>query len=172
MKAKVNNETIPMPFRERYAELMDIIDPFCDLHLNDEYKTVCQQMAADLCYEGSSIVRGKAASWAAGIIWSVGRVNFLSDPSHDPTMTQDEFSKLIKVSPATISAKSREIWDELNLMQLDPSYTVASMLDSNPLVWMTEINGFIIDLRFAPREIQVAAFEKGLIPYVPDDRVS
>jgi hypothetical protein len=30
------------------------------------------------------------------------------------------------------------------------------------------VNGFIIDVRHAPREIQEEAFRKGLIPYLPD----
>jgi hypothetical protein len=160
---------LPIAFRERYAELVEIIRPFCDSHLNDEYKEVCCRMAADLCQDGSPILKGKANSWAAGIIWSVGRVNFLSDPSFEPSMTQLEFSKAIGVSPATISAKSREIWAGLDLMQLDPVYTLISRMDRNPLIWMVEVNGLLIDLRHVPREVQQAAFEQGLIPYVPND---
>jgi hypothetical protein len=161
---------IPMPFRERYAELIDIIDEFCASHLNDEYRDVSNQLAADLCQDGSPILKGKARSWAAGIIWSIGRVNFLSDMSFEPAMSQQEFSKAIGVSPATISAKSRAIWNGLDLIQCDPDYTVVSQADRNPLIWMAEVDGFIMDLRSAPREIQEAAFEEGLIPYIPADR--
>ncbi|NQV24150.1 MAG: hypothetical protein HQ518_07255 [Rhodopirellula sp.] len=161
---------IPMPFRERYAELIEIIDEFCAAHLNDEYKEVSQRLAADLCQDGSPILKGKASSWAAGILWSIGRVNFLSDMSFEPAMTQQEFSKAIGVSPATISAKSRVIWNGLQLSPLDPDYTVASRLDSNPMVWMAEVDGLIMDLSSAPREIQEAAYEQGLIPYIPADR--
>ena len=161
---------IPMPFRERYAELIDIINEFCAAHLNDEYRAVSQRLAADLCQDGSPVLKGKASSWAAGILWSIGRVNFLSDMSFEPAMTQQEFSKAIGVSPATISAKSRDIWNGLDLMPLDPNYSVASQADSNPLIWMVEVDGFIMDLRSAPRELQEAAFEEGLIPYIPADQ--
>lgn len=161
---------IPMPFRERYAELIDIIDEFCAVHLNDEYREVSQQLAADLCQDGSPILKGKASSWAAGIIWSIGRVNFLSDASFEPTMTQQEFSKAIGVSPATISAKSRDIWNGLDLTQFDPDYTVASQIGRNPIVWMFEVDGFLMDLRTAPRELQEEAYEQGMIPYIPADR--
>ena len=37
----------------------------------------------------------------------------------------------------------------------------------NPLVWMAEVNGFLVDLRDMPREVQVIAYDKGMIPYVP-----
>jgi hypothetical protein len=35
---------------------------------------------------------------------------------------------------------------------------------------MAEVNGMLVDLRHMPREVQVIAYEKGLIPYVPADR--
>ena len=44
-------------------------------------------------------------------------------------------------------------------------------MDDNSMVWMLEVNGFIVDIRNAPRELQEVAFQKGLIPYIPADRV-
>jgi hypothetical protein len=35
---------------------------------------------------------------------------------------------------------------------------------------MLEVNGFITDIRRCPREAQVVAFQKGLIPYIPADK--
>ncbi len=35
---------------------------------------------------------------------------------------------------------------------------------------MLKINGFMMDVRDAPREVQEIAFNKGLIPYIPADR--
>jgi hypothetical protein len=43
-------------------------------------------------------------------------------------------------------------------------------MDDNPLIWMLEVNGLLIDIRHCPREAQLVAFEKGLIPYIPADR--
>ena len=43
-------------------------------------------------------------------------------------------------------------------------------MEDNPLVWMLSVNGFLMDIRQAPRDAQVVAFEKGLIPYIPADR--
>ncbi len=36
---------------------------------------------------------------------------------------------------------------------------------------MLEVNGFIIDVRHAAREVQEETFRKGLIPFIPDDTV-
>ena len=54
--------------------------------------------------------------------------------------------------------------------QSAPLRKLTSRLDDNLLVWMLEVNGFLMDIRMAPREAQVAAYEKGLIPYIPADR--
>ena len=43
-------------------------------------------------------------------------------------------------------------------------------MDDNPLVWMLNVNGFVMDIRLAPKEAQEIAFRKGLIPYIPADR--
>jgi hypothetical protein len=45
-----------------------------------------------------------------------------------------------------------------------------SIVDRNPLVWIAEVNGLLVDVRDMPREVQVIAYEKGLIPYVPADQ--
>ncbi len=45
---------------------------------------------------------------------------------------------------------------------MDPDWSTPSMVDQNPLIWGLEVNGLIIDVRHAPREIQEAAFRQGL----------
>jgi hypothetical protein len=35
---------------------------------------------------------------------------------------------------------------------------------------MTKINGMLADLRDMPREVQVIAYEKSVIPYIPVDQ--
>ena len=66
--------------------------------------------------------------------------------------------------------KSKLIRKLLKIRQFDPKWTLPSKLDDNPRVWMLSVNGFIMDIRDAPRELQVEAFQKGLIPYIPADR--
>jgi hypothetical protein len=34
----------------------------------------------------------------------------------------------------------------------------------------SSVNGFLVDLRNMPREVQQIAFDKGMIPYIPADR--
>jgi len=43
-------------------------------------------------------------------------------------------------------------------------------MDNNPMAWLISVNGFMIDARNAPRQIQELAYKKGMIPYIPDDK--
>ena len=56
-----------------------------------------------------------------------------------------------------------------NVEQYTPC--LPSLIGENPLVWMLEVDGFIMDIREAPREAQEEAYQLGLIPYIPADRL-
>ncbi len=163
-------EEVPLAYRERFVEIVELTDAFCKSNLNDEYQAMCREMAAVVCQEGSPVRAGKTAGWASGIVYSVGWVNFLGDPSQSPHMTAVQIARGFGVSEATLMSKSRVIRQGLDLMPFDPPWTIPSRLDDNPLVWMMEVNGIIVDVRRAPYAFQKAAFEAGRIPYIPADR--
>jgi len=161
---------VPQAFAGRFSALVQTTDAFCDAHLNAEYKGLCREMAVAVCQKGSPVLKGKTEGWAAGIVYALGRVNFLDDPSQTPHMKSTEIAEGIGVSVATMQAKAKVIREGLDLVPFHPGWSLPSRLDKNPLVWMLEVNGFLIDIRMAPREAQVAAYERGLIPYIPADR--
>lgn len=161
---------VPEAYRERFEAIVERTDAFCDKHLNEEYKQLSREMAAAICQEGAPVRKGKPESWAAGVVYALGRANFLTDPSQDPHMKADEIAEGIGVSPATMQAKAKVIRERLDLIQMDPRWSLPSKLEDNPLVWMLEVNGIPVDIRMAPREVQVLAYEQGLIPYIPADR--
>lgn len=165
-------DEVPSGYANRFAALVKLIDAFCDAHLNDEYKTLCHELAAEACEEELPVLKGKPEGWAAGIVYAIGRVNFLTDASQSPHMKSKDIAKGMGVSLATMQAKYKIIWDELELMSFHPDWSLPSRVDDNPLVWMLQVNGFIMDIRSAPREAQVAAYEEGLIPYIPADRIA
>ncbi len=45
-----------------------------------------------------------------------------------------------------------------------------SFVGRNPLVWMAEVSGMLVDLREMPREVQEVAYGKGIIPCIPADQ--
>jgi len=81
-----------------------------------------------------------------------------------------EIAKGFGVSVATMQAKAKAIGVGLDLIPFHPDWSLPSTMDDNPIVWMLEVNGILMDVRMAPRQAQVAAYEKGLIPYIPADR--
>ncbi len=63
---------VPGPFVDRFVELAEFTDTFCDVHLNSEYKQLCREMAAVVCQNASSVLRGKPTGWAAGVVYALG----------------------------------------------------------------------------------------------------
>src|SRR3954463_14811522 len=172
MNKGTRSKSVPKNMQARYDQIVALTDEFCRQHLNDEYRELAQRMAAALCRKRPSpVVSGQVRSWACGIIYVLGQVNFLSDKSSQPYMTMAEVCEGFNVSPSTGGTKARAISDALNLRPVfDPDWTLPSRMESNPLVWMAQVNGLIVDLRHMPRDVQEIAFEKGMIPYIPADR--
>lgn len=151
--------------------LNEMTDDFCREHLNGDYAELCRELTAALARKRPSpLLRGKLATWASGIVRTIGWVNFLHDPSQTPHMKLYAIDEAFGVAESTGAAKLGEIRKMLKIYQLDPKWTLRSRLDDNPMVWMLSVNGFIVDIRTEPRELQVEAFQQGLIPYIPADR--
>lgn len=160
--------SVPRKMRYRHEAIVGITDEFCHEHLNEEYANLSRKMATVLSRKRPSpLESGQTRSWAAGIVYALGRVNFLSDDSRKPYMTMSELCEKIGVSQSNASSKSREIWKRLDLMQLHPDWCLPSRLKENPLAWIIEVNGLPVDARMMPREVQEEAYRLGLIPYVP-----
>jgi hypothetical protein len=136
---------VPKAYAARFTALVGLTDAFCDAHLNAEYKGLCREMAVAVCQKGSPVLKGKPEGWAAGIVCALGRVNFLSDPSDCPHMKSTEIAKGFGVSVTTMQAKTKVIWEGLDLVQLHPDWCLPSKIDDNPLVWMLQVNGFLVD---------------------------
>jgi hypothetical protein len=160
---------IPVPFHPLFKAVVSLTDLFCDLYLNDEYRDMCREMAVALCVDETPMTKGRPLSWAAGIAHAVGWVNFLQDPSFEPHMTTSQMAKRLSVSPATMLAKSKIIREGLGLIPFDPNWCLPSLMEENPLVWMVEVDGLIVDARHMSPEFQQKAYEAGLIPGIPKE---
>ena len=159
---------IPKAMQTRFDEIAAITDRICQAHLNEDYAQLCRKTAAALSRKRPSPLEGgKALTWAAGITHAMGRVNFLSDKSQQPHMRTADLAKAFGVSQATMNNKASEIWQLLDLMQFHPDYCLPGLIDQNPMIWLLAVDGLIIDIRTAPLVTQLAAFQQGLIPYVP-----
>ncbi len=162
------SERVPTALQDRYDEIVTLTDQFCQQQLTEEYRDLCRRMVAMLCRKRPSpVVTGKPNTWACGIVYSLGRVNFLFDKSQTPHLRADELCPYFGLSPKTGAAKSTAIMALLKMGPMDPKWTLPSRLADNPMAWLIQVNGLIVDARQVPREVQEEAFRRGLIPYLP-----
>jgi hypothetical protein len=116
------------------------------------------------------LARGRKEVWACGIVRTIGWVNMLDDPKQSPYMKLIDIDPEFGVAESTGQAKSLAIRRMFGIGRLNPDWTLPSRLGDNPLIWKVEVNGMLVDIRQESRERQEAAFQKGLIPYIPADR--
>jgi hypothetical protein len=165
------SEKIPNAMVETYSAITTLTNEFSEKYLNEEYAVVVRRAIGALARKRPSpLARGKQNVWAAAAIHAVGRVNFLDDPSQTPHCKPNTIYEFFGVAQSTGQNKSKEIRDILNMGPLSPKWTLPSRLADNPMVWMLQINGITIDIRDAPAELQILAYEKGLIPFIPGER--
>jgi hypothetical protein len=162
------SKRVPSAFRETFAAITGITDTFCREYLNEEYGELARLAVAGLCRKRPSpLSKGKPKIWACGTLYALGQINFLSDKSFEPSLSLGELCDLMGVGKSTASAKAKVISKALGLYQFHPDWTLPSLLGRHPSAWFIEINGFLADARSLPVEIQEAAVQEGLIPYIP-----
>ncbi len=165
---KSSLERIPGTMAEKFFAIIAITDAFCEKHLNDEYRVLIHRVVGTLARKRPSpLLKGKENVWAAGAVHAVGRANFLDDPTHVPHCKPKTIYEFFGIAESTGQIKSKQIRDALGMGLMHPDWTLPSRLADNPLVWMVQINGLVIDIRRSPPELQRLAYEKGLIPFIP-----
>lgn len=173
--AKMTEAMKPPPVTEKaqkqHKAAAKLIRKVCTEALNKEYYDLSIKLLDQFLFNyPDRLERGQAKSWAAAIVYAIGRVNFLFDASQEPHLSAGALCQKFNVSQGTASSKATELFDLFDLMQFHPEWTLPSMADSNPLMWKLMVNGLIVDIRTQPREIQAMAYEQGLIPYIPADK--
>lgn len=103
MARQSKSEKVSQEMQPRFEEITHLIDEFSDSYLNAEWKTLCRQLTAVLGRKRPSpLVSGKANVWAAGIVHSLGMVNFLFDSAQTPHVKSPQISEYFKTSQSTV----------------------------------------------------------------------
>ncbi|MFW6158515.1 MAG: plasmid pRiA4b ORF-3 family protein [Planctomycetota bacterium] len=159
---------VPKAMQSTFDAITELTDRVCAEHLNEEYAELARQATAALARKRPSpLARGWAKSWACGVLYALGYINFLWDPNTEPYMSTEGLCDCFGVSQSTGYAKSRTVRDALNMKEWDSDWCLPSQMADNPLLWMVSVNGLAMDARWASREIQEAAYKQGIIPYIP-----
>lgn len=164
-------EKVPKPMHETFEAFAKLTDDFCEKHLNNEYRRLLRKLVAALCRKKPSpLLQGNTQTWAAGMIHALGTANFLFDGTQRPYVPSHLISEYFNLGQSTMSNKSKQIRNLMKISHWNPNWMLAERIEKSSLVWMVSLNGFQVDARYLPRQIQEAALEKGLIPYLPDQR--
>lgn len=72
--------SIPKTMQGTYDAVVALTDTFCRENLNDEYRDLARAMTAALCRKRPTpLASGQPRTWACGIMYALGQLNFLSD---------------------------------------------------------------------------------------------
>ena len=156
---------IPAALRDRARQIIDVTDAACRECLDGEYARLARELVARLARKRPSpLVRGDVRIWAAGVIYALGQVNFLFDRTETPHMTADELAEALGVVKTTMANKAGLINRTLDIGIYEPELMRAAMLEQHPMTWMVMVDGFIVDARTLPPDMQDEARRRGLIP--------
>ena len=164
---------IPATLRDRAQQIIDLADAACREHLDEEYGALTTQLVARLARKRPSpLMRGDARIWAAGAIYAVGQVNFLFDCTQTPHLTAKQLAEALGVVQTTMANKAGIINRLLDIGVFEPDLTRMAMIEQHPMAWLVEVDGFIIDARTLPADLQDEARRRGLIPDVEARRAA
>lgn len=170
MPKPITSLAVPKLMQTHYDEIINLTNNFCLKKLNKEYAQLCRLATAALCRKKPSpLQRGSHFTWACGIVYAIGFVNFLFDKANSPFVSAEELATAFNISKSTAGNKSKQIRTLLKMDPFDHRWYLPSRIADSPMVWMIAFNGFIVDVRTMPREVQEIAYGKGLIPYIPAD---
>jgi hypothetical protein len=79
---------VPKELRPVVEEIVGITDSVCLSVLDEEYANLARRAVAKLARKRPSPLQAsRHATWAAGVVYALGQVNFLSDPASQPCVT-------------------------------------------------------------------------------------
>ena len=124
---------IPKGLRPVADEIVGITDSVCLSVLDEEYADLARRAVAKLARKRPSPLQaGRHATWAAGVVYALGHVNFLSDPASEPCVTADQLSAAFGVATSTMSSKARQVRDLLRISHFSPEFQRAERGRAEP----------------------------------------
>ena len=141
--------------KQRRDELTALVSAFCDSKINDEYKDLCTKLVAKMSRKRNCpFERGNLNIWAAAVVYTIGRTNFLFDKSFEPYIDPKEIHEYFGTKSSTVSAKAKLIREQLKISYyFDPEFSTAHMQGNNPFNHLAMINGVFVDIDSLPEEL-------------------
>ena len=165
--AGVGLSRVPAALREDVAAITALIDQVCNDHLDAEYAVLCGRLLGQLARKRPSpLARGDLRVWAAAVIYTVGGINFLFDPTQEPHLRGHDLASITGVAKSTMANKASLIRRSLRIDPLAPELCRREMLEHHPYAWLVEINGVVVDARVLPPPLQEELRRRGLVRWL------
>jgi len=156
---------VPTAVRTPANAVIDITDATCRDHLDEEYGRLARRLVGRLARKRPSpLMRGDSRVWAAGVLHVIGQINFLFDPTQQPHLAAAQLAAAVGTKQMTMANKAAMINRLLSIGIYEPELTRVAMLEQHPMAWIVELDGFLVDGRQLPDELQAEARRRGLIP--------
>jgi hypothetical protein len=140
---------------EKTQKLIEMTAGFCDEHLDEEYKQLCEKLIRKMSRKRNvPFLSGRIEIWSAALVYAIGSINFLFDHSFEPYASGDDICNYFGTSKSTTSQKAKVIRDMFKLGYWDEEFSTTHMIESNPFSNLVMVNGLIVDKRSLPPEIQ------------------
>ncbi len=153
-----------------YDEITRQTHEFCKKYLDKEYAELCRKAASALCRKRPSpLLSGGLNTWAGGIVHALCTVNFGFDKTNNPCTDLLTICEFFEVAKSTTAGKGKKVRELLKIGLFDFKWALKRLVAESSTFWMIRVNGYFVDARSMPIEVQEIAFEKGLIPYIPGD---
>jgi hypothetical protein len=163
------SERVPAKMRKQYDAIVALTEKVCTKHLNAQFAQRARKAAAALARKRPSpLEKGRAKTWACGIVYALGYVNFVFDEGQAYHISAEDLCAAFGVALRTGENRSKVVREALKMGRFDPDWYLPLKVDDDPLAWYITVQGVAVDARTMPREVQEIAYEKGLIPYLPD----
>jgi hypothetical protein len=141
--------------KEQQEKILALTRSFCTKELNEEYAQLSEKLILKLSRKRTvPFITGKPEIWAASVIHALGTINFLFDKSTNPHKSVDDINTFFGTSKSTVTSKSKQIRDLLDLWHFDKEFSTQDMKHSNPLDNLVMVDGIIVPVSSLPDEFQ------------------
>jgi len=126
-------------------QLTEMTAAFCRQHADAEYEQLCKKLIDKMARKRAvPFISGRVEIWAAAIVYALGSINFLFDPSFLPHASPDTICDHFAASKRTIAQKAKLIRDMFKLEYFDAEFSTEHMAKNNPLTRLRMVNGFLV----------------------------
>jgi len=140
---------------EKAHQLISLTTAFCEQQLDDEYEQLCEKLIRKMSRKRNvPYLSGGIEIWAAGVIYALGQINFLSDRSFEPYATPDDICDHFGTNKSTTSQKAKAIRDMFKMTYGDDEFSTERNKKDDPFAKLMMINGLIVPIDILESESQ------------------